>query len=104
MSREPAYLADILGAAKLIQAAIQGVSQEALAQDWIRLSAIERQIEIIGEATRRLCDSFKGAHPEIPWREMAGMRDVLIHAYDDLDLDDIWSYSAQRYSETRYID
>jgi uncharacterized protein with HEPN domain len=44
--------------------------------------AVVRNLEIIGEATKRLSDRCRQCHPQIPWREMAGMRDVLIHAYD----------------------
>ncbi len=95
MSRDPAYLIDILQAARLVQIGVEGVSKEALARDWMRLSAVTRQIEIMGEATKRLSKNFKEAHPEIPWRKMAGMRDVLIHAYDNLDIDDIWDTAKE---------
>ncbi|HEY9645799.1 MAG TPA: HepT-like ribonuclease domain-containing protein, partial [Chroococcidiopsis sp.] len=47
-----------------------------------KLSAILYQITIIGEATKRLSQSFRQQHPQIPWREMAGMRDVIVHEYD----------------------
>lgn len=56
----------------------------------MRQSAVARQLEIIGEATKRLSEEFRGAHPEVPWRHMAGMRDVLIHAYDHVDMDEVW--------------
>lgn len=49
-----------------------------------------RQIEIMGEATKRLSDEFRNRHPDIPWRQMAGMRDILIHAYDHVDIEEVW--------------
>jgi len=48
------------------------------------------QIEIIGEATKRLSDEFRNQHPDIPWRSMAGMRDVVIHGYDHVDIEEVW--------------
>jgi len=58
-------------------------------KEWMRHSAIVRQIEIIGEATKRLSEDFRNSHPEIPWRSMAGMRDVVIHGYDHVDLEEV---------------
>ncbi|WP_231597901.1 DUF86 domain-containing protein [Synechococcus sp. CBW1002] len=52
--------------------------------------AVVRNLEIIGEATKWLSDSCRKQHPQIPWLEMAGMRDVLIHAYDRVDLEEVW--------------
>ena len=60
----------------------------------MRHSAIVRQIEIMGGATKRLSDEFRNAHPEIPWRAMAGMRDVVIHGYDIVDLKEVWKVAT----------
>jgi len=49
-----------------------------------------RQLEIIGEATKRLSKEFKDRYPEIPWKDIAGMRDKLIHGYFGVDLDAVW--------------
>ena len=53
--------------------------------------AIIRNFEIIGEATKHLSDSFKELHQEIPWRSIAGLRDILIHNYMGVDLDAVWN-------------
>jgi uncharacterized protein with HEPN domain len=52
--------------------------------------AVIRCLEVLGEATKRLSREIRIAHAEIPWRAMAGMRDVLIHAYDQIDLEEVW--------------
>jgi uncharacterized protein with HEPN domain len=52
--------------------------------------AVIRQLEIIGEATKRLSENLRAAHPDIPWRRIAGMRDVLIHDYLGVDLNAVW--------------
>lgn len=49
-----------------------------------------RELLIVGEAAKRMSDEFKAAHPDIPWRQMSGMRDILVHAYDHVDLDEVW--------------
>lgn len=54
-------------------------------------SAVVRQIEIIGEAAKNLDDSLKSAEPGVPWRDMAGMRDRLIHGYFNVKLDFVWN-------------
>jgi uncharacterized protein with HEPN domain len=49
----------------------------------------------MGEATKRLSTSLRDAHPEIPWRKMAGMRDLLIHVYDEIELDQVYDAVTQ---------
>ncbi len=90
-SNDISYLADILQAARLVQSFVEGVDKTLFEQDLMRQSAVIRQIEIIGEATKRLSDSFRTSRPDIPWRSIAGMRDILIHAYDHVDLDEVWN-------------
>ena len=57
--------------------------------------AVLRNIEIIGEAVRGVMDDTRAAHPEIPWREMAGMRDRIIHDYFRVDVDVVWDVVSQ---------
>lgn len=66
-------LEDILENARRARAFVAGMSFEAF--------AVERAAEIIGEATKRLPQAFRDQHPDIPWRRMAGMRDVIAHHY-----------------------
>ena len=66
------------------------MDQGAFDKDLKTQSAVIRQLEIIGEATKRLSEEFRGQHPEIRWRQIAGMRDILIHAYDHVDVNEVW--------------
>jgi uncharacterized protein with HEPN domain len=90
MLRDSVYLLDILQQARLIQDFAQGMDKPMLERDVKTQYAVIRAIEIIGEATRRLSPAFKADHPEIPWKQMAGMRSVLIHTYDEIDLGEVW--------------
>ena len=57
--------------------------------------ALIRCLEVLGEATKRLSQNCRDRHPEVPWRAMAGMRDLLIHAYDRVDLEEVWEAYRQ---------
>ena len=57
--------------------------------------AVIRNFEVIGEAVKRLPDEYRTQHPEIPWRLMAGFRDVLIHGYEGVDLKRVWLAAIQ---------
>jgi uncharacterized protein with HEPN domain len=85
------YLADILDAARLIQEFLAGIDREQFLRDPLRESAVIRQLEIIGEAAKQVSADFRHRHDRIPWRNMAGMRDVLIHAYRGVDLEQVWT-------------
>ena len=83
-------LDDILDAVDRIEAqAARG--RDAFAGDELAQTAVIRWVEIIGEATRGLTEELRQAHPEIPWRQMVAMRNVLIHGYFDIDEDLVWS-------------
>ncbi len=90
LPRDLSSVADILLAAKLVQMFIEGSDRNTFETDLMRQSAVVRQLEIIGEATKRLSEEFRANYPEIPWRQMVGMRDILIHNYDDVDLNEVW--------------
>ena len=89
------FLADILDSARLVQEFTVGVSREELVRDVMRRSAVERHLEIIGEAVKNVSEEFRAEHPEIPWKEMAGMRDRLIHGYREVSLDIVWSTATE---------
>ena len=90
MSRDNASLLDIVRAGQLILQFAQGLNREQLESDLRTQSAILYQVAIMGEATKRLSREFREQHPEVPWDDIAGMRDIVAHQYDRIDLDIVW--------------
>lgn len=84
------YLQDILDAVAAIKQFTTDIEFEAFSQDLEKVFAVSRAIEIIGEAVKRIPDSVRTQYPDIPWRDMAGMRDKLIHDYFNTDIEIIW--------------
>jgi len=95
MSRDLDYATDILAAARLALSYVARVAYEDFITDTMRQDAVVRELLIVGEAAKRLSDEFKVLHPDIPWRQMAGMRDILVHAYDHVDLDEVWRVARE---------
>ncbi len=90
MSRDSATLLDVLRAARLILEFTRDMDRPAFFDDIKTQSAVLHQLLVLGEAVKRLSGEFRTAHPEIPWGLIAGMRDRLIHAYDAVDLEEVW--------------
>lgn len=90
MSRDPQYLLDIVEAAKLAVRYVAGKTQEEFLHDTLCQDAVIRRLEIIGEAARRLSPEARTSLPELTWNAMIGMRNLLIHEYDDVDLSIVW--------------
>jgi len=84
------YWRHILDAISRIEEYTQGIKYEDFMDNYLIQDGVIRQIEIIGEATKRLSEKIKEKHPEISWKDMAGMRDKLIHDYLGVDIDAVW--------------
>ena len=84
------YLKDILQALRNAQQFVEGLSYEKFITDRKTTSAVTRELEIAGEATKQLPASIRRKYPDIPWSDMAGMRDKLIHFYFGVDMEIIW--------------
>ena len=90
MSRDKAYLLDILQAARAIQRFVEGVTKEDFIANEEKYEAVNRKFEIIGEAANRLSPALRQAFPDVPWKLVTAMRNILIHDYDDVDLNVVW--------------
>ncbi|MCK4340496.1 MAG: DUF86 domain-containing protein [Phycisphaerae bacterium] len=90
MRRDDATLLDIARAARQALEFTLGMDKAGFLQDAKTRSAVLHQLMVIGEAVKRLSSDFRSAHADTPWALIAGMRDKLIHAYDEVDLDQVW--------------
>ena len=84
------YLQDILDAVAAIEQFTAGVEFEAFSKNLEKVFVVSRALEIIGEAVKRIPNSVRSQYPSIPWRDIAGMRDKLIHDYFNTDKEMIW--------------
>lgn len=90
------YISHIFDAINSIQTQLEGITKEQFEDSELLQGFVERKLEIIGEATKRLPEEFKKRHPNIPWKDMAGMRDILIHQYTEIDEDIVWKTVSQK--------
>jgi len=90
MQRDEATLVDLHKASRLALHFVEGMTRETFLEDSKAQAAALHELMIIGEAAKRLSRDFRDEHPDIRWRSMAGMRDKLIHAYDAVDLEEVW--------------
>lgn len=91
MKKDPTFfLGHILESISKIEKYIEGVTEEQFAVSDEKQDQITRRLEIIGEATKNISDEYRHQHPEIPWRKMAGMRDMVIHQYYNVDYRAVW--------------
>jgi uncharacterized protein with HEPN domain len=84
------YLSDILSAIEAIEQFVQGMDYAQFAADRKTIFAVIRGFEIIGEAARQIPASERDRYPHVPWRDIVGMRNRLVHGYFQVDLDVVW--------------
>jgi uncharacterized protein with HEPN domain len=90
MPRDEAVLVDILQAARDVAKLAGQTTQESFVRDKGIRYSILYPIMVVGEAVKRLSPEVREAHPEVPWKRIAGLRDIIIHQYDFLKLEEIW--------------
>ncbi len=95
MKDNTVFLKHILDAIKLLREYLKDKSYEDFKNNRMLQDAVIREIEIIGEATKNLSEEFRNKYPDIPWRQIAGMRDKLIHGYFGVDLDAVWDTATK---------
>ncbi len=87
---DSAYLRHILDAVSRIDEYTEDMKREDFMSSNLHQDAVIRQVEVIGEAARKVSEETRKRHTEVPWKDMAGMRDKLIHGYFGVDLDAVW--------------
>jgi len=97
--KDPAYLWDILDAAKAVQAFTNQMTFEQYLTDRKLQMAVERALEIIGIAAKHVSEGFQADHAEIPWKKMIGLRNVLAHQYGEIRQERIWAVVATNVPE-----
>jgi len=97
------YCDDILDAIEAIRGYVQGIDFEEFAGDPMRCDAVLYQLVIIGEAVRQIPVAERERHPEIEWRRVVGMRDVVVHGYHRVELSIVWSIAMTRLEPLRAV-
>ena len=96
MSRDPLlFLEDIEKSCEKVVQYTQGRSKDQVFEDDIRVDAILLNLYVIGEAVKKLPSDLRERYPDVAWREIAGLRDVIAHAYFALDSDILWDAVVQ---------
>ena len=84
------YVEDILASIDRIQEYTRGLDEQSFSENAQAQDAVLRRLEVMGEAVKNIPESLRGKYPEIPWRNIAGLRDVLIHQYFGVNLHRTW--------------
>lgn len=90
MWRDDAYMLDMLLAARKVQNFTHNVGWEQFRDDDLLENAVMHQIQVIGEAARKVSPEYRDSHPEIPWQAIIGMRNRLVHEYFDIIPERVW--------------
>ena len=94
-----AYLDDILQAIARIRRATCGVTYDEFAANEEKTDAVVRNLQVIGEAAKKIPDAIRSAHPEVEWKRIAGLRDIVVHDYFGIDLEVIWDVVRSKLPE-----
>jgi uncharacterized protein with HEPN domain len=88
--RDSQYLADIQEAMQRVLEYTQGLSFDAFMEQRMAQDAVLRNLQVIGEATKKLSDDLCATQPNVPWQDMAGLRDRIVHDYFGIDYEIVW--------------
>ena len=96
------YLRHILDAINTVEKYLYDVNEKRFNQTQLLQDGVIRQIEIVGEAVRHISQDIRRTYPEIPWQDVAGMRDKLIHDYFGVDLEKVWLTAKEDLPALKY--
>jgi uncharacterized protein with HEPN domain len=97
------YFDDIVSAIDAIEDFTRGMTQDSFVGDLKTVYATRKALEIMGEAAKKIPASFRAKHPEVPWKQIAGMRDILVHEYFGVDLAEVWHTVTQDIPELKRL-
>ena len=97
--RDAACLWDMLEAANAVRRFVTGKKLDEYLKDEVLQAAVERKMEIVGEAARKISDGFKAAHPDIPWKSIIAQRNVMVHDYGQIKQDRVWGVAVKHIPE-----
>ena len=97
------FLEDALDAMEKAEQFTSEMSYEAFKKDDKTIFAVIRALEVIGEAIKHVPDDFRNSYPEVPWRDISGMRDVLIHEYFGVDMETVWETVKKNIPKTKPV-
>jgi uncharacterized protein with HEPN domain len=97
--RDRDYLGDIQEAMQRITAYIAGMAYEQFLKDIKTQDAVVRNLEVIGEATKSLSETLRRTHTHIPWKDLAGVRDKMIHHYFGVNYEIVWTIARKEVPE-----
>jgi uncharacterized protein with HEPN domain len=92
-------LRDMLAEVQAARAAASGLGLEQFAADPVRQRAVFYSLLVIGEAAGRLPEDFKQQYPQVPWRQLKDLRNVMAHEYDTIELETVWSIVSENLPE-----
>jgi uncharacterized protein with HEPN domain len=90
MSKDDGYVLDMLRAARLARQFGHECTEAQFLDDVKTQSAVLHQLTTLGEAVRRVSQSFRDSHPHVPWSQIGGLRNRIVHEYDEIDIDRVW--------------
>lgn len=93
------YASDMLESMARIERYVKGLSYNEFVRSEIVIDAVIRNLEVMGEAAKNVPDEVKDAHPEIPWKRIVGLRNIVIHDYLGIDLENIWRIATKNIPE-----
>jgi uncharacterized protein with HEPN domain len=99
--RSKLYVTDLLESMDNVIEYLDGLTYAEFSNDKMRVDAVLRNIQIMGEAARNISDEIKEMYPEVPWRRIIGLRNIVVHAYFGVDLETIWKIGKENIPDTR---